>query len=60
LPVSNSFKILAICCGENLLRLIILSNLIKIILILNSSVLGEAYRHNYRKVESDKKANSSL
>jgi len=42
-PLSNSFKIFAICCGENLLRLIILFKIKIIILLLNSSVLREAY-----------------
>jgi hypothetical protein len=41
--LSNSFKIFAICCGENLLRLIILFKFKIIILLLNSSVLREAY-----------------
>ncbi|WP_417874114.1 AAA family ATPase, partial [Xanthomarina gelatinilytica] len=43
---SNSFKIFAICCGENLLRLIILFKFKIIILLLNSSVLREAYNRS--------------
>jgi len=41
--LSNSFKIFAICVGENLLFLIMLFKIKIIILLLNSSVLGGAY-----------------
>lgn len=43
--MSNSLRTFAICCGENLLRLIILFKFKIIILLLNSSVLRGAYNN---------------
>jgi len=53
--LSNSFKIFAICCGVNLLRLIILFKFKIIILLFNSSVIREAYNSTgkYYKYLSD-------
>jgi hypothetical protein len=41
--LSNSFKIFEICCGENLLFLIVMLKIKIFILLLNSSGLWEAY-----------------